>query len=352
MVLLTLICALVKEGRAFSVDIDNNKSVGHLKDAIKEGTSVIIQITARKLQLFLAKRDEGRGAWLTETEVKQGAWSTSGLTLLEYAGAPLSVVGFTEEAVRTQVTKEDVAAGIVPVHVLVKLPEPIVYAASLTTNVQLPTTTALNEPEKYAEECISLNDWDVNAVQKIPSIWRFMSSLGGCTLKEEIYWRMENTLIVSLLMDGWFRESSSLANKKSIIIGSPGIGKSTLLCVMAFHLVFKHRKNVLVYRRLRKKNQADCLFYMGYEDGKVVQFAVKGCEDRTANDIYKELVRQQGISNVWLLLDKFRYKDIPVSLTTFTLLATSERVDLKSEDQLYALYCLMPCWSPTDLFSM
>ncbi|CAI5724266.1 unnamed protein product [Peronospora effusa] len=55
-----------------------------------------------------------------------------------------------------------------------------------------------------------------------------MSSLGGCTLKEEIYWRMENTLIVSLLMDGWFRESSPLANKKSIIIGSPGVGKSTI----------------------------------------------------------------------------------------------------------------------------
>ncbi|CAI5711706.1 unnamed protein product [Peronospora farinosa] len=94
--------------------------------------------------------------------------------------------------------------------------------------------------------------------------------------------------------------------KKSIVVGSPGIGKSTLLCVMAFHLVFKHKKNVLVYRRLRKKNQADCLFYLGYEDGKVVQFAVKGCEDRTAIDIYKELVHQQGISNVWLLLDGFR----------------------------------------------
>ncbi|CAI5724262.1 hypothetical protein KXD40_001006 [Peronospora effusa] len=82
MVLLSLICALVKRGRVFSVDIDNIKSVGHLKKAIKEGTSVIIQSPARKLQLFLAKKDEGRGAWLTETEVKQGAWSTSGLTLL------------------------------------------------------------------------------------------------------------------------------------------------------------------------------------------------------------------------------------------------------------------------------
>ncbi|CAI5724270.1 unnamed protein product [Peronospora effusa] len=121
---------------------------------------------------------------------------------------------------------------------------------------------------------------------------------------------------------------------------------------MAFHLVFKHKKNVLVYRRSRKYLPRNCLFYLSYEDGKVVQFAVKGCEDRTAIDIYEELVRKQGISNVWLLLDGFRYQDIPVSLTTFTMLATSQQVDLKSEDQLYAYCCLVPCWSRTDLFSM
>ncbi|CAI5746458.1 unnamed protein product [Peronospora destructor] len=90
-----LICAIVGGGSAFLVDIDAGQLV----------------------QFFLAKDDKGRGTWLTETEVKQ--------------------------AVRIRVTKEDVAAGIVPVHVLVKLPEPIVYAASLAAKVQLLTAYAL-----------------------------------------------------------------------------------------------------------------------------------------------------------------------------------------------------------------
>ncbi|CAI5724191.1 hypothetical protein KXD40_001021 [Peronospora effusa] len=218
--------------------------------------------------------------------------------------------------------------------------------------MQLFTALALIKPEQFAEECISLDDWEVNAVHPIPSIWKFMSSLGGCTQTGKIYWRMEDTLIVSLLLDGWVRESSPLSKKKSIVVGSPGIGKSTLLCVMAFHLVFKHKKNVLVYRRLRENGQENCLLYLGYEDGKVVQFAVKGCEDHNAINIYEELIRQQGISNVWLLLDGFRYQDIPDGVRTFKLLATSQQVDLKSVERTDAYYCLLPCWSRVDLFSM
>ncbi|CAI5737663.1 unnamed protein product, partial [Peronospora destructor] len=101
------------------------------------------------------------------------------------------------------------------------------------------------------------------------------------------------------------------------------------------HLVFKHKKNVLVYRQLR-----------------VVQFAVKGCEGQNAINIYKELIRQQGISNVWLLLDGFRYQDIPNGVHTFKMLATSQQVDLKSGERVDAYCCLLPCWSRTDLFSM
>ncbi|CAI5740637.1 unnamed protein product [Peronospora farinosa] len=103
-----------------------------------------------------------------------------------------------------------------------------------------------------------------------------------------------NTLIVSLLLDGWLHESSCLADKKSIVVGSSGIGKSTLLCVIAFHLVFKHKKNVLVYQGLSKYYQENCPFYLGYEDGKVVQFVVDECNDQNAINIYKVLVRKQG----------------------------------------------------------
>ncbi|KAG6944988.1 hypothetical protein JG688_00016799, partial [Phytophthora aleatoria] len=112
--------------------------------------------------------------------------------------------------------------------------------ASVAELIAIPSTTVLNEPDKYAEECISLTEWGVDAVHEIPLIWRFMSSLGGCTNSGKIFWRMEDKQVVSLMVDGWFRESTRdrinvHANKKIILMGSPGIGKSTLLCVMAFH---------------------------------------------------------------------------------------------------------------------
>ncbi|KAG7380775.1 hypothetical protein PHYPSEUDO_006776 [Phytophthora pseudosyringae] len=182
-----------------------------------------------------------------------------------------------------------------------------------------------------------------------------MSSLGGCTTNGEIFWRTEDKHVVSLLVDGWFRESSSdhvnvRANKKSILMGSPGIGKSTLLCVMAFHLVFKHKKNVLVYRRLTNFEEENCLLYLGYEGDKVVYFSLSSCDESEAKLIYRVLRGQHGVSNVWLLLDGFRYQDIPEGVRTFKMLATSQQVDLKSQDRTYAYCCLLPCWSKKDLW--
>ncbi|KAG3117537.1 hypothetical protein C6341_g27531 [Phytophthora cactorum] len=57
-------CALVGvAGSAFPVDIDENKSVGHLKDAIKaKKPNDFKDVDADKLQLFLAKTEGG--AWL------------------------------------------------------------------------------------------------------------------------------------------------------------------------------------------------------------------------------------------------------------------------------------------------
>ncbi|KAG3060596.1 hypothetical protein PI124_g22894, partial [Phytophthora idaei] len=65
--MLTLVCALVGvAGSAFPVDIDENKLVGHLKDAIK-AKNEDIKCPARELQLFLAKTDDG--TWLKSKDL-------------------------------------------------------------------------------------------------------------------------------------------------------------------------------------------------------------------------------------------------------------------------------------------
>ncbi|KAL3656669.1 hypothetical protein V7S43_018448 [Phytophthora oleae] len=184
-----------------------------------------------------------------------------------------------------------------------------------------------------------------------------MSNLGGCTNTGELFWRLEDKQVASLLLDGWFRESSpgsinEFANMKSILMGSPGIGKSTLLCVMAFHLVFKHKKNVLLYWQLTNVQEENCLLYLGYEENKIVYFTVKRCKSDRAVNFYEELGNRQGFSNVWLMLDGFRYEDIPEGVQTFRMLATSQQVSLKSQEQTDAYCILLPCWSKKDLLSM
>ncbi|KAG3114019.1 hypothetical protein PI126_g24733, partial [Phytophthora idaei] len=62
--MITLYCAVVSvAGSAFPVDIDENKSVGHLKKAIAEDQKY--DFAASELQLFLAKTN---GLWLRDDD--------------------------------------------------------------------------------------------------------------------------------------------------------------------------------------------------------------------------------------------------------------------------------------------
>ncbi|KAG2812402.1 hypothetical protein PC113_g23562, partial [Phytophthora cactorum] len=123
--MVTLYCVIVGVGgSAFPVDIDASLSVGHLKKAIKAENSATITCDAKDLQLFLAKKDEGRGPWLTQLEALQGVSDTRGYTHLPVPGAKLRAVGLAGRQVSLgEVSDEDGAAGKGPVHVLVVVPE-------------------------------------------------------------------------------------------------------------------------------------------------------------------------------------------------------------------------------------
>ncbi|OWZ21134.1 LOW QUALITY PROTEIN: Crinkler (CRN) [Phytophthora megakarya] len=290
-----------------------------------------------------------------------------------------------------------------------------VVSAPFVTVPDLPVTTALNDPEKFAEECISFPEWSVNTVHDTPCVWRFMKSVDGCTDNGKILWRFGDQQVVSLLLDEWFPSDGS-NGMQSILFGSPwdwqvdavvyddilprvqaqervgvskieqatelsfqklvsyialttgksygasetskschcfwmsgslltaateckvssldppGTGKSTLLCMMTFYLVFKH-KNVLMYRRLNK--QRSCLLYLGHQGDRVVHFLMPTCQSAEVGLIYEELRRQLGMRNVWLLMDGSYYKsrdDVGVQqeLVTFRLMTTCQEVYLKS----------------------
>ncbi|KAF0702127.1 hypothetical protein As57867_007792, partial [Aphanomyces stellatus] len=198
------------------------------------------------------------------------------------------------------------------------------------------------------QEICNLIEWSVGNVHGLSSISRFMKNLGGCTQNGKLYWRLEEKQIVSIILKEWVQVESAqtIHIRKCILMGSPGVGKSTLLCLMVFYVVFEQKKNVLLYRKLMKSDQDNCLVYLGYENNQVKYWSLSNCEESIARAIYKKLRHEQ---EVWLMLDGFIYKDIPEGLRTFKMLATSQQVDLKDQERDHAYCCLHPCWKLKDL---
>ncbi|CAK4717466.1 unnamed protein product, partial [Aphanomyces euteiches] len=155
--------------------------------------------------------------------------------------------------------------------------------------------------------------------------------------------------IASIVLTGWSGADIpryTINNKRCILTGSPGAGKSTMLCLLAFYVAFEQKKNVLVYRKVMSLDQGCCLVYLGYENHQVKYFTLPKCEVSQAREIYKALQLKR---EVYLMLDGFVYKDIPEGLQTFKLLATSQQVDLKSQEREYTYSLLHPSWLLKDL---
>ncbi|KAL3663090.1 hypothetical protein V7S43_012030 [Phytophthora oleae] len=119
-----LFCAFVGvAGSVFEVDIDERKSVKHLKEAIKTQSDGLITVPWPTLKLFLAKKNGGGGPWLTEAEAMKGVTDTNGLKCLSSLRSEVGDAGLSANAVKLQLTKQELADLKGPIHVLVVVPE-------------------------------------------------------------------------------------------------------------------------------------------------------------------------------------------------------------------------------------
>ncbi|KAK1935232.1 hypothetical protein P3T76_010998 [Phytophthora citrophthora] len=95
--MLTLMCAIVGvKGDAFSVEVDLTVKIYELKHVIKERKPDIITCDADLLKLFLAKKDKGRGSWLTKADVRKGVRRT-GDYQRPFSGQSLQAIGLTSD---------------------------------------------------------------------------------------------------------------------------------------------------------------------------------------------------------------------------------------------------------------
>ncbi|KAG9415646.1 hypothetical protein AC1031_000029 [Aphanomyces cochlioides] len=301
-----------------------------------------INCDADELELYLALKNR---AWLSDEDADLEGLSQGNAVLASYIIEERKMKAtkklfkyFSDKASPTYYNDENI-------HVLVVVPEGArsvkesEWSAMELSTVDLPLKQDITE----------LTEWSERNLYELPSISEFMKDLGGCTQGGKLYWRLEEKQIASIILTGWSGADlphCTIKNKKCILMGSPGVGKSTMLCLLAFYVVFEQKKNVLIYRKVMSLDQDCCLVYLGYENNQVKYFTLPKCEVSQAREIYKALQLKQ---EVYLMLDGFVYKDIPEGLRTFKLLATSQQVDLKSQEREYA-YCLLhPSWQLKDL---
>ncbi|OWZ10988.1 Crinkler (CRN) [Phytophthora megakarya] len=246
-------CAIVGiAGITFPVDIDENKTVGDLKDAIKNQSDGIITCDARELQLFLAKKGVG---WLTENDVKKGINDTSGLELLEFANVPLNLDGLSEEEVRIQLTKDDFKAGKGPVHVLVVVPKPKRPAEDEGAGDALKRSKT-EEQNEEARKSRVLDDFKIlsasthefqldslfttqqsnSPIVRTPDLHEFWKGFGEfppyyfVRMEECVFWKVIKPLL--------------FGKNRIVIVGSPGVGKSCFLMLIAFYLACIKKKKM------------------------------------------------------------------------------------------------------------
>ncbi|KAK1945540.1 hypothetical protein P3T76_002588 [Phytophthora citrophthora] len=124
-----LYCALVGvAGTVFSVDIKPGKSVGNLRVAIKNRRrNRLKDVDADDLHLYLAKKQQKKGAtpgdgdekWLKQVEAFDDI-DTSDYKYL-FPTAKLSEVGLVRGQLGEEVSDQDAAKGLSPVHVVVEI---------------------------------------------------------------------------------------------------------------------------------------------------------------------------------------------------------------------------------------
>ncbi|KAG2782052.1 hypothetical protein Pcac1_g8388 [Phytophthora cactorum] len=224
--MVTLYCAVVGvAGSAFPVDIDENKSVGHLKDAIKE--KKMYQFPADELQLFLAKK--GDGAWLSSL--------TEDVKKLKKGEKTVFIEALTQEEQELQAEDplEDVLYGMDPpsarqIHVLVVVPEQW-------------TSAPIVSQDGVFDHCIHPFFSQFPTVDQVGD-WLEFPALLPLTERQKLYVRCSYKSIAAQALT----KVDPNRRKYAVITGTPGIGKSVFVYYVMWRLI-KDKKRVLFITR-------------------------------------------------------------------------------------------------------
>ncbi|EGZ23507.1 hypothetical protein PHYSODRAFT_480338 [Phytophthora sojae] len=308
--MVTLFCAIVgAAGSAFPVDIDEKKSVGHLKDAIKaKKPNKLKDIDAGDLQLFLAKKADG--GWLPDDDdldrMLQNNVDTSKMEKLR-ASRNLEELFGTGASLGKNV-----------VHVLVVVPKP-----------KQAISASIVSQDGVFDPCSDPFFAQFPTVEQVGD-WLEFSSLLPLTKRQKLYIRSSYRVIA----DQALLNPDRTMVKYAVVTGTPGIGKSVFVYYMMWRLI-KEKKRVLFF-------DSEGNFYFD------------GTNMLTCKVLPDKSNRQFWSSDLWCLVDSLDPTSIaglPYRICSI-LLASTPRRDCIGEFKKLAPtpdVFYMPLWTKEEL---
>ncbi|RLN96303.1 hypothetical protein BBJ28_00020305, partial [Nothophytophthora sp. Chile5] len=386
---LKLFCALLGvPGDAFSVVISNKETTDALKKTIKAEVPEVITWAARDLQLYVArdpiKGDADHGEWLSDEDE---SLLTSTLKIGEVDEAVKALLGgaapmkatwdlesiFNELKMPPPSTKQ--------IHILVQLPSAGRVGARAGHNdqgglvlepaIKRPRTTssqgdhgeargapAVQFSMEKVELEIDSTEFDLDALSEkvgsrieTPGLHAFWSSMEGfpsgyhVRQEEAVFWAVVKKLL------------PSVGKSPVVILGSPGVGKSSFLVLLAFYVACFRKRKVLVIRQLKSGERANAVVFLNGKDGEHERSAgaswkvsIRRASDQ--NFLQLHAIREAEVTRGSLvLIDGYTQSDVKadifLALRPFHVLATSCQYDKKSDDPAHKV--VLPAWRFEDL---
>ncbi|KAE9317940.1 hypothetical protein PF008_g18619, partial [Phytophthora fragariae] len=338
-----LFCAIVGVlGKAFPVNIDAGQSVGDLKKKIKKDNPGKLKgIDANDLQVFAAKKG---GAWLSSLSEDVKKLKNGEKTAL--------IEALTTEELQEEDPLEDMLSGMGPpsfrqTHLLVVVPNVNLKRSAAAQAIASISKKIKPEPKiltellplsvtegEYQLDKLSEKRANDSPMVPTPDLHQFWKEYGG--FPECYFIRQEEVvfgvLVVRLLTEG---------KNRVVIVGSPGVGKSCFLMLMAFHLACIKKKKVLIIRRMKEINTGIAVVFF---DG---QGSYSPQTNLSPDDLFA--IRNQ-VGPATVLVDGFRQHEadsFTSGLLPFACLATSCQFDAKQDDNSQVV--VLPAWREADL---
>ncbi|KAJ8576440.1 hypothetical protein ON010_g2770 [Phytophthora cinnamomi] len=325
-------------GTAFPVIVKGTDRVWELQKTIKnEAVEIFGDFNAAQLRVYLAKNDNDQ--WLSAAEVKDIENGDAG------PARPMLARGHLASMSQLAGIFRDREANAV--HILVLTPskpseveaEPDIAGKRKRSEHSIgdvETMRVSTEELRFLFDVLGQKLGMEHKLVATHTLHEFLKGFGG--FPSSYFVRKEELVLWGLVM-----RILSKREKRIVILGSAGVGKSCFLMLISFYLAFVEKKKVMVVRRLREFSEASAVVYLDGGNDSCIRKA-----NLTAAKI-SSLPDRKEFQGALVLVDGYSRQEVDrqFGLLPFQLLASSMEDDINIDDS--AREMVLPGWQYSDL---